>query len=90
MQILGVIMNIDESRIPGFDPKNAVAIHDGINFVRIPKGTQDGNSTVAIVAPLGDGRFTFIEVTMNNFLIAAAGFRGAEERQREIDAAKGN
>jgi hypothetical protein len=63
------------------NPANAVRVN-GCDFIRIPKGTIEGNSSVAIVCDLPDGKYLFLEVTMSNFEMVAAAFKGAEERMK--------
>lgn len=60
------------------DRSRVIACHEGLHIIRIPKGTQQGNSTVAVAVKLPDGRGIWLEMTMNNFLMAADAMRGFE------------
>jgi len=63
--------------------QEAVRVNAECTFVRIPKGTTSGNSSVAIICDLPGNKHLFLEITMANFEAVAAIFRGAEQRQRE-------
>lgn len=84
MNVVNIYTDIDAMPKTGRDPRNAVKIN-GCDFIRIPKGTTSGNSSVAIVCDLPGGKYLFLEVTMANFEGVAAAFRGAEERMKETD-----
>lgn len=92
MNAVDIVLDIDQTPpLAGYDPKNVVHVKSGesghkmVRFCRVPRGMQSGKSSVAIIAPLADGRHVFIEISMANFEGIAAAFRGAEQRATECD-----
>lgn len=64
-------------------PENVVRVNDTCDFIRIPNGMRSGKSSIAIVCDLPGGKYLFLEVSMANFEMIAAAFRGAEERSKQ-------
>ncbi len=91
MNMVRVVLDVDKSPpLAGEDPGRVTPVKEGAVFARIPRGMASGASAVAIVAPLGGGRWVSIEMSMSNFECAAAAFRGAEQRDEEKRVAEGN
>ena len=61
-----------------------IPVDEGIRIIRCPNGTEGGKSTVFVQVPLPDGNVVMAQMTVNNFLIAAAALKGWDERDEEI------
>jgi hypothetical protein len=65
---------------PDLSRENCVRVElEGV--ARLHHGTEQGKSSVSFRLRLPDGRFAIAETTMRLFLVAAAAFIGAEERE---------
>lgn len=74
-----VYLNVDDSSpLEGVKPENIVIAGKEVSFVRVPNGMKSGKSSVSIVAPLADGKFVFLECSMDNFEMVAAAMKAAE------------
>ena len=79
MNAIRVICDVDkEPPLLGVSMNDTYRINEGIAFTRIPAGMQNGASAVGITAKLPNGKAVYLELSMNNFLCAAAIFEGAE------------
>ncbi len=82
MSATTITINIDESPWRDVDVKkvlNGTVIRVG----RLPHGMVSGASSVAVLITLDDGRQVIGEISLAHFDMAAAAFRGAEQRVRE-------
>ena len=81
MNVVRIILDCDrEYMLAPEDLPSVVQIkpEEEITVARIPNGTKGGNSSVAVIARMPDGRPVFIQMTMSNFLQVASAFEAAE------------
>lgn len=71
--------------LAGLSPDKCVHIREGVKIVRIPQSMKSGGSSVAIVAPSPEGKYAVIEISLNNFLTAAAILKTAEMKDAQTN-----
>lgn len=74
-------VKLDEHQAPA-EPYDGQPVEVGgrIEFVRLPRGTKSGRSSVFIDVKLDDGTRCLLEMSMRSFATVAGAFQGAEQR----------